>query len=181
MNHEVLQELPELYVLGALAEEERQAIEAHLPTCQACAASVRELLKVTEGLGIVVEPRDPPARLRERVLSAAQPRYSFLMAAEGWKPHAVPGVSYKELAVESTSRQATLLVKLAPDTHFPGHHHSGHEQCLVLAGDLRAGGRRLGPGDFHRAEAGSDHEESYSEQGCTVILIVSADDYLSLS
>jgi len=198
MNHDLLRELAEPYVLGTLAEEERLALEAHVTTCQSCAATVRGLLRVIDGLGRAVDQRDPPAHLRERVLSAAkagarmgaasepvsgdpQLAYSFLLAAEGWKRHAVPGVSYKELAVERSAGQATLLITLDAGTSFPRHHHTGSEQCFVLAGDVRTGGRLLGPGDFHRAEAGSDHDEAYSEHGCTLMLIVSADDYVGLA
>ena len=141
MNHDEIRELPELYVLGALTEDERQILEAHLTGCRACAATVRELVRVTEGLGRAVDPRDPPASLRARVLSAArsdraalsepvsrvpvQPEFSFLLASDGWQPHAVPGVSFKELRVDHSTRQATLLVALEPGARYPGHHHAG--------------------------------------------------------
>ena len=187
MTHDDLREFPEAYVLGGLSAEERHAFEGHLATCPECASAVRELLMVTETLALAVDQHDPPASLRQRVLSVTRTTaeaqsdtrtgFSFLLASEGWQPHVVPGVSFKVLKVERSRGQASLLFKLAPDTHFPGHHHSGPEQCLVLAGDLRAGGRRLGPGDFHYAEAGSDHDVSYSEQGCTLMLIVAAEDY----
>ncbi len=182
MNHDLLRELSELYVVGALAEDERRALEAHLTACQSCAATVRELQKLTEGLGSLAAQVDPPGYLRERVLSAAlresqQPEYSFVLAGDGWQPHAVPGVTFKELRFERATGQATLLLTLEPGTRYPDHRHSGPEQCLVLAGEIRAGDRRLGPGDFHYAGAGSVHQEISSEQGCTILLVVSADDY----
>ena len=71
MNHDLLKELPELYVLGALPEQERRALKAHLLTCLDCAAAVRDLQRLTEALGSLVEPIDPPAGLRDRVLSVA--------------------------------------------------------------------------------------------------------------
>lgn len=187
MTHDDLREFPEAYVLGGLSEEERHTFEGHLAACRDCASAVRELLMVTEVLAVTVDQRDPAASLRTRVLSVTRTTaeaesetktdFSFLLASEGWRPHVVPGVSFKVLKVERSRGQASLLFKLAPDTHFPGHHHSGPEQCLVLAGDISAGGRRLGPGDFHYAAAGSVHDVSYSEHGCTIMLIVAAEDY----
>lgn len=189
MNHDLLKELPELYVLGALPEQERRALKAHLLTCLDCAAAVRDLQRLTEALGSLVEPIDPPAGLRDRVLSVAlkeaqepaQPEFSFLLAGDGWQRHAVPGVTFKELRFERATGQATLLLTLEPGTRFPNHRHSGPEQCLVLSGDIKAGPHRLGPGDFHYAGSGSVHEEVSSEHGCTILLVVAADDYFGHS
>ena len=35
---------------------------------------------------------------------------------------------------------------------------------------------RMGPGDFHRADGGSRHEENYSLEGCTLISVLTTDD-----
>ena len=64
MDHESLRELSGAYALGLLTRAERRAFEAHLDTCAECAQELRELAVVTESLGRMVEPRDPPARLR---------------------------------------------------------------------------------------------------------------------
>ena len=71
MDHESLRELSGAYALGLLTPAERRAFEAHLDTCAECTQELRELAVVTESLGRMVEPRDPPARLREQVLRAA--------------------------------------------------------------------------------------------------------------
>lgn len=68
MNHDALLELTEAYVLGGLAADERRAVEAHLRACVECSAHVSELLRVGEGLGRLVDQREPPAHLRARVL-----------------------------------------------------------------------------------------------------------------
>jgi anti-sigma-K factor RskA len=59
------------YALGLLTLAERREFEAHLDTCAECAQELRELAVVTESLGRMVEPREPPARLRAQVLRAA--------------------------------------------------------------------------------------------------------------
>jgi anti-sigma-K factor RskA len=66
-----LHDLAGAYALGALDHAERVEFERHLAECQACAAEVRSLQPVVDGLGQVVPLVDPPAALRERVLSAA--------------------------------------------------------------------------------------------------------------
>jgi anti-sigma-K factor RskA len=68
-----LHDLAGAYALGALDPAERAEFERHLAACQACANEVRSLQPVVDGLGQVVPLVDPPARLRERVLSAATP------------------------------------------------------------------------------------------------------------
>jgi anti-sigma-K factor RskA len=71
MTHDELRELTGGYALGALSEPERLAVEAHLPTCPACADEVRALTEVSSGLAYAVPQHDPPAALRARVLKAA--------------------------------------------------------------------------------------------------------------
>jgi quercetin dioxygenase-like cupin family protein len=70
----------------------------------------------------------------------------------------------------------TLLLDVAPGTRFPAHHHGGDEECYVISGDVNTCGRRLGPGDFVHADAGTDHGELWTEQGATVLLVVPADE-----
>jgi anti-sigma-K factor RskA len=55
------------YVLGALSDDDRRAYEAHLATCDACAASVRELQDLPQALAAVspsvLDDEPPPASL----------------------------------------------------------------------------------------------------------------------
>jgi anti-sigma-K factor RskA len=66
-----LHDLAGAYALGALDSAERAEFERHLAECQACADEVRSLQPVVDGLGQVVPLVDPPAALRDRVLSTA--------------------------------------------------------------------------------------------------------------
>ena len=69
-DHDRFGELAGPYALGALREDDRRAFEAHLPTCAACRREVRETAMVAEGLARAVDPQEPPAGLRDRVLAA---------------------------------------------------------------------------------------------------------------
>ena len=58
----------EVYVLGALSPAEKEAFEAHLPVCPACAAEVRTYAPVMADLALTAPPLDPPAGARDRLL-----------------------------------------------------------------------------------------------------------------
>lgn len=93
-------------------------------------------------------------------------------AEDDWQPHPVPGIRMKVLSVNQRNGYATLLLDVEPGTRFPAHHHDGDEECFVVSGSVHTLGRRLGPGDFIHADAGTDHAELYTEEGARVILIV---------
>ena len=131
--------------------------------------------------------RDAPApragarqRLLERLrgLSSLPPGYSVRTAGdEGWVRHPVPGIRMKVLSLNEASGYATLLLDVPPGTRFPAHHHSGAEECYVLAGSLFTCGRRLGPGDFIHADADTSHDELWTDEGCRVLLIAPAGEH----
>ncbi len=180
MSFAVLDDLAIRYATGTLGAEARGTLLSAIAAASAhdrhhCAV----LQEAAAELAAAVDPVPPPPAVRAALLRRlGTADFSVTRSDEGWHRHPVPGVSFKELRIDSVSGQATLLFKLAPATRFPPHHHSGAEQCFVLEGDLYAGGVRLGPGDFQVAAPGSDHDESYSEQGCIVMLIVAAEDYI---
>jgi anti-sigma factor ChrR (cupin superfamily) len=107
--------------------------------------------------------------------------FSFTYADDDWHPHPVPGIMMKLLALNRERGYATLLLDVAPGVVFPGHHHSGPEECYVVSGMVKACGRTMGPGDFHHADSETDHGELYTETGCRVIMVVAPEDYLPAS
>jgi len=70
-GHDELREQAGLYVLGALTPAEQAAFEAHLATCDECAAEVRTLSAVAGALPHTVPQSEPSPALRARVLAAA--------------------------------------------------------------------------------------------------------------
>jgi quercetin dioxygenase-like cupin family protein len=97
---------------------------------------------------------------------------------DDWLPHPVPGIRMKVLAMNRRNGYATLLLDVAPGTRFPAHHHDGDEECYVLSGSVNTFGRRLGPGDFLHADAGTDHGELWTDEGAQVLLVVLPEDYM---
>jgi hypothetical protein len=69
MSH-VLDDL-ELYAVGALPAERAAEIAAHLRGCASCRAVEIDLAEVVASLADAVPPREPPARLKQRILAAA--------------------------------------------------------------------------------------------------------------
>lgn len=84
MNHDALRELTGAYALGALSDEEKRALEAHLASCAECAAEVRAFGDVARGLNHAVPQLDLPPSLRGRVVAHVES-----MAAKSAVPPAV--------------------------------------------------------------------------------------------
>jgi anti-sigma-K factor RskA len=64
------QELVGAYVLDALEPDEQVRFEAHLRSCDVCRSEVAELQQVSDVLPLSLEPVEPPAGLRDRLLAA---------------------------------------------------------------------------------------------------------------
>lgn len=102
-----VRELLEAYALGALEPAERDAVDAHLPTCGACRA---ELDALADALGEVdfmiasIPAEPPPAPLRQRVLEAVEP------AARELSPARPPRLAGLRLRVVSAAAVVALLV-----------------------------------------------------------------------
>ena len=89
-----------------------------------------------------------------------------------------PGISVKRLATDAENHRVTMLVRLAPGTDYPPHRHAATEELHLLDGELMIDDRKLHPGDYSRAEAGSVDRRVWSETGCTRVLITSEKDVL---
>ncbi|MGE3540724.1 MAG: anti-sigma factor [Candidatus Tectimicrobiota bacterium] len=59
------------YLLRALEVEELRAVSAHLATCGPCQASLEVYQAVLDQLAQAVPPQEPPARIQQRLLTAA--------------------------------------------------------------------------------------------------------------
>ena len=110
---------------------------------------------------------DVRTRLMTRVAEATPvpPGFAFSFSDEGWQPYPLPGIRMKVLALSRAQDTATILIDAGPGARFPSHHHGGDEECYVISGDVNTLGRRMGPGDFLHADAGTDHGELYTEHG----------------
>jgi anti-sigma factor ChrR (cupin superfamily) len=178
-----LEELAAIDALGALDEAERLKYVARL--AQATdeeRTAVAEIYDAAAALASMTMKADVPSPdVKDVLLSRVSSRGPFfsIRAAEGkWQP-LMDGVSAKLLSLDAVRDTAMLIVRLGAGVTYPGHHHYGAEECYVLAGDVSLEGRTYHAGDFHHADAGSDHAPVSSEHGAEFLLLVAASDYLN--
>jgi anti-sigma factor ChrR (cupin superfamily) len=94
-----------------------------------------------------------------------------------WEEKA-PGIFCKLLATDADRQRVSMLVRLAPGISYPAHRHAGVEELHLLHGELLIDERKLRPGDYYRAVAGSRDDRVWSETGCTCVLVTSIRDAL---
>ena len=119
---------------------------------------------------------------RLSVRSRAEERETLIpasaSAAEPDWDHAAPGIFNRILARDTDNDRVSMLVRLAPGAAYPPHTHAGTEELYLLEGELFIDSRKLAPGDYYRAEAGSGDQHVWSETGCTCVLLTSTRDIL---
>ena len=71
LTHDEVVELAAPYVLGALEPDEEAAVREHLRSCPESHAEFEEVGSVVPALAEAVEPMEPPAALKSRILAAA--------------------------------------------------------------------------------------------------------------
>jgi len=196
MIAEPQQEQASLYALGALSPAEQAAFETELtgnPGLRALARDLQSTIALvaltTPAFALPTGLKDnilrrigkaAPARKPAPALPALQIGLDFISAASksGWKQLPIQGAYIKLLSLEPNRGYAVLLGKLEPGARYPAHFNAGPEDFYVLTGDLVVGDRKLEAGDFHHADEGSQHEENYSIEGCTLIAVLTTADPL---
>lgn len=179
---DLIERVPE-YALRALPANERPAFEAHVGGCEACRQELDALRPVVEAM--VDWPTDvlrPPAPLWDRLAKriapdGAKPTEARAVESE-WKEVGSSGIFYKVLAAEEATGRVSLLVRLAPGAEYPPHRHAGVEELHLLEGELWIDDQKLVPGDYRRAEPGTQDRRVWSETGCTCVLLTSSRDIL---
>jgi DNA-binding CsgD family transcriptional regulator len=102
----------------------------------------------------------------------------FINAAKIEWQEIAPGVSIKILYLDEKRHYSTKLVKMEPGSCYPRHLHRAAEELYMIEGDFQVAGRSLAPGDYHRAEKRSIHNETSSKNGCKFILLSSTQDVI---
>jgi anti-sigma-K factor RskA len=75
MTHPEMDELYELYVLGAVDPEQAAEIDQHVrDECPYCREHIGQALTTAAAMSGLAEQKTPPARLRQRVLAGIAPR-----------------------------------------------------------------------------------------------------------
>lgn len=182
-----------LYALGALSQNEARSFEQHLDEgCAECSAELDSFANTVKALAFSAPGEQPPARVRTKLLARmgksgyTQPEAAMntsdanelvsVLASEGEWQKVQNGVLLKRLYIDKTTGIATSLVRMQPGTALPIHQHLGVEQFFVIEGDCYVAGQTLGAGDYHRAEAGTIHETTYTVDG-TLLLLIAPERY----
>jgi hypothetical protein len=95
LTHDEVVELSGLYVLDALEADERDAVDAHLATCERAHDEMAELGGVVPALAMMAEPLDAPAELKSRVLAAVAAEAAAAVPARPSPVAARPTVEVK--------------------------------------------------------------------------------------
>lgn len=182
-----------LYALGALSQLEARSFEEHLEAgCSECDAELESFANTVAVLGFSAPDQQPPERVRsallarmathrsEEIESAVKTSASCdlvsVRASDGEWHEVQKGVSLKRLYVDTNTGIATSLVRMLPGTALPMHRHLGVEQVFVIEGDCNIAGHGLVAGDYHRADAGTTHETTYTVDG-TLFLLIAPEGY----
>lgn len=67
------------YLSGICTEEEQQAFERHLPSCESCRQELKELRVIWEALPSQMEYMEPPASLKRQVMDAVRESDAVLL------------------------------------------------------------------------------------------------------
>lgn len=160
------------YALGILRGAPRAAIDARLSSDPALQAKIKLWQENFVALDLATGPQAPPAGLFDTILDAIDASAEALSgtltrrAGTGLWTEMSPGVTYTVLFDDLVAKRRSMLVRALPGSTYESHHHEGHEECLVLEGDLTMGDLTLLPGDYHLAAEGSTHPPAYSATGC---------------
>jgi len=174
------------YAMQALPPDEAAAVEAHIASCSRCRQELETLRPVVESFACW--PTDvlrPPTSLQERLarrIAAETGESPVVPPARVWDEPAweevAPGIFCKLMATDTERHRVSMLVRLLPGVEYPPHTHAGLEELFLLDGELWIDDRKLYPGDYNRAEAGSGDKRVWSETGCTCVLVTSTQDVL---
>jgi quercetin dioxygenase-like cupin family protein len=178
-----------LYALQALPPAEIPIVEARISECAECLKEMEMLRPIIRSFVSwptdVLRPSESLwVRLAQRIAKETgepalltPPRRPEQPAKPEWEEVA-PGISVQMLATDTEKNSVSLLVRLEPGTDYPPHCHAGVEELHLLHGELMVDDRKLYPGDFIHAEAGSVDHRVWSETGCTCFLLTSTKDII---
>ena len=184
-----------LYALGALEGQEKESFEKLAAEGCATCQAVKDFQNVTGLLGSSATPVAPPSSLRtillERITAERESvpetptsvpdsseqtgdsGFTFVRAQENHWRDIGSGIRVKVLSFDQTQKRMTALARMDPHSAFTPHEHTAPEEFYVLEGTCFIGGQLLQVGDYHRAEPGTFHHETSTEDGCLMLTMFS--------
>ena len=179
-----LTELAALYALEALGDDAQRQFARSLEAASAVTREdVTAFQDVVKELAFSTPAIAPPASLKDRLMAriAQEPQepaevtgFTFVRSQGLAWQELGSGLSMKVLFHDPVGARTTMLLKLAPGGTLTGHRHPQLEEFYVLEGSCICAGEFLQVGDYHRAEAGTIHPITSSEQGCLALVMTSS-------
>ncbi|MGH6795681.1 MAG: cupin domain-containing protein [Methylocella sp.] len=173
-----LDQIAAAYALGLVRGAARAAIEARLSSDPALQAKVKLWQENFAPLDLAAGREMPAAGLFDTILDAIGASDGEELsgtltrrAGTGLWTEMSPGVTYSVLFDDPVAKRRSMLVRALPGATYESHFHDqGHEECLVLEGELIMGDLKLLAGDFHLAAKGSAHPPATTMSGCLLYL-----------
>ena len=173
MMFEDLDQTAAAYALGISRGVARAEIEARLSGNPALQAKVKLWQENFMAIDLACGRQVPPAGLFGTIVAAIGVNEAALSgtltrrAGTGVWTEMSPGVTYTILFDDPVTKRRSMLVRALPGATYESHFHDeGHEECLILEGDLVMGDLKLLAGDFHLAAKGSSHPPATTVSGC---------------
>jgi anti-sigma factor RsiW len=140
MDAEALHDLTGAYALDALDADEARAYEGHLAHCARCRADLASLGETATALAYAADGPEPPAALRDRILSAAAAeRENVVPLRPRW---AIPAAVTAVAAVAATVALAIWATSLSNRLGNERDARHAQERAVAIVGDPAA--RRVG-------------------------------------
>ena len=173
-------------VLGLAAPDAERVVGEHVGKCTDCRAELESLRATVDAFtGWPTDVLRPSTSLWSRLVARVAPDADGIdppnELSRGAEPEwrdVAPGIACKLLAADPEHDMLTMLVRLAPGAAYPAHTHARFEELHLLDGELWIDERKLLPGDYNRAEAGTSDQRVWSATGCTCVLVTSTQDLL---
>jgi len=167
--------------IGALDVDEQRDLHARIAALPAdVQGQIGRLYDITLSLSENIPDVAPSISLKQRVMAriGAPARFTITADEGDWNDSGVPGLRVKVLSVDRVRGLVTMLIRGEAGAVYPAHRHTAPEECYVIRGTVLVDGRVLGPGDFHHADADSDHGELATPSGAEVLIVGGIADYL---
>lgn len=181
------------YALGRMSPEEEAAFVKLMESTPDLQAEYTNAMDAISQIAEAYADAMPAPRkaLKERVLDYATGKetskerhereyYIVRSGEEGWVESGLPGITLKVLYADPATDRRTALVRISAGVHYPRHRHVGLEECLVLEGDLNVDKIQLKAGDFVINPDGEVHNDTWTNEGCLLLLTGSLNDDYSV-
>lgn len=176
-----------LHALNALDGQDQIEFERLLEDegadAQTTRAEVAEFRQTAARLASLARPVPPPAALKAKLMARIQTEpqqtasagaeFTFIRASEGTWQEMAPGMMMKVLYNNPVTRRTTALMRFAAGFRQAPHRHAAVEELFVLEGGCVCEGQALFPGDYHRSAAGTRHHETFTDDGCLLLVTFS--------